>query len=76
MPGKVVVQGTTAIVERNEGAIARIMPEVPHMAAREALSGLGAFTPEEADACLKDSRGDFDESVCDPWIVTALRPSR
>jgi hypothetical protein len=42
--------------------------KVPRMTAREALAGLeGVLTPEEADAWLKDSRGDFDESARDPW---------
>jgi antitoxin (DNA-binding transcriptional repressor) of toxin-antitoxin stability system len=65
---KVVIQGTTLIVERNEMVIARITPEVPRMTAREALAGLeGVLTLEEADAWLRDSRGDFDELVRDPW---------
>lgn len=65
---KVAIQGTTVIVERSERVIARITPEIPHMTVREALAGLeDVLTPAEADAWLQDSRGDFDESVRDPW---------
>jgi antitoxin (DNA-binding transcriptional repressor) of toxin-antitoxin stability system len=65
---KVLIQGTTIIVERDERAIARITPEIPHMTACEALADLeGNLAPEEADAWLRDSRGDFDDSVRDPW---------
>ncbi len=65
---KVVTQGATVIVERNEIIIARITPEAPHMTAMQALADLDEnLSPEEADAWLKDSRGDFDESVRNPW---------
>lgn len=65
---KVATQGASFIVERNEVVIARITPDAPRMTAMEALADLeGDLTPEEADAWLKDSRGDFDESVRDPW---------
>jgi antitoxin (DNA-binding transcriptional repressor) of toxin-antitoxin stability system len=65
---KVITQGATVIVERNDVAVARITPEVPYMTAVEALADLDTdLNPEEADLWLKDSRGDFDESVRDPW---------
>jgi antitoxin (DNA-binding transcriptional repressor) of toxin-antitoxin stability system len=64
---KVALQGTTVIVARNERVIARITPEAPHMTAHEALLDLGRLDPEEADAWQRDSRGDFDESVRNPW---------
>jgi antitoxin (DNA-binding transcriptional repressor) of toxin-antitoxin stability system len=65
---EVVIQKTTVIVERNSRAVARITPEVPRMTAREALAGLEeGLSPEEVDAWSKDSRGDFDESVPNPW---------
>ncbi|MDR0246781.1 MAG: type II toxin-antitoxin system Phd/YefM family antitoxin [Burkholderiales bacterium] len=65
---KVVIQGATIIVERNQRVIARIAPEVPYMTANAALADLGGgLLPEEADAWLKDSRGNFDETVRDPW---------
>lgn len=68
MLDKVVVQGTTIVVERNARVIARITPEVPSMTAREALAGLeNSLSPQEADAWLKESRGDFEESVQNPW---------
>ena len=56
----VVIQGATVIVERNQKVIAKIAPEVSHMTASAALTGLeGGLLPEEADAWLKDIRGDF-----------------
>jgi antitoxin (DNA-binding transcriptional repressor) of toxin-antitoxin stability system len=65
---KVVIQGATIVVERNQRVIARIAPEVPHMTASAALAGLGGgLSTEEADAWLKDSRENFDETVRDPW---------
>jgi antitoxin (DNA-binding transcriptional repressor) of toxin-antitoxin stability system len=65
---KVVTQGATIIVERNDRVIARIAPEVSHMTASAALAGLGErLSPAEADSWLKDIRGDFDESLRDPW---------
>lgn len=66
---KVATQRTSIRIERNEVPIARISPESASMTILEALADLGGvgFTPEEADAWLKDSRGDFDETVLDPW---------
>jgi antitoxin (DNA-binding transcriptional repressor) of toxin-antitoxin stability system len=65
---KVAIHGATIIVERNDVVIARIVPETPRMTAMEAFADLGGdMTPTEADAWLKASRGDFDESVRDPW---------
>ncbi len=37
---KVITQGATVIVVRNDVAVARITPEIPHMTAVEALADL------------------------------------
>ncbi|MCL2161276.1 MAG: type II toxin-antitoxin system Phd/YefM family antitoxin [Betaproteobacteria bacterium] len=66
---KVVIHGATVVVERNQRVIARIAPEVPHITASAALAGLeGVLPPEEADAWLRDIRGNFDETVRDPRV--------
>jgi antitoxin (DNA-binding transcriptional repressor) of toxin-antitoxin stability system len=65
---QVAVRRETIIIERNRTVIAQLSPPQPTMSACEALADLdGDLTAAEADAWLKDSRGDFDEAVRDPW---------
>ena len=61
--------GETVSVERNSVMIAQITPPERTMTARQALAGLvfPMLTPNEAKACLKDSREGFDNNVRDPW---------
>ncbi|MDP2792539.1 MAG: hypothetical protein Q8O25_00405 [Sulfurisoma sp.] len=48
--------------------IAKIVPSEGTMTAAQVLAGLQAtLAPRQATAWLKDSRGDFDEAVRDPW---------
>jgi len=48
--------------------IAKIMPSEVTMTAAQALTGLRPMlTPRQAAAWQKDSRGDFDETLRDPW---------
>jgi len=61
-------RGETVAVERNHVTVARIVPPEPTMTAAQALAGLDpVMTPDQARAWLKDSRGDFDDAVADPW---------
>ena len=66
---KVVGHGETIAIERNQTLIAQIMPPQRTMTASQALAGLALpiFTPEQATAWLKDSEGNFDDAVQDPW---------
>jgi antitoxin (DNA-binding transcriptional repressor) of toxin-antitoxin stability system len=66
---KVVSRGETIAVERNHTQVAKIVPPDRIMTAQQALAGFEfpVLTPEEAAAWLKDSRGNFDETVRDPW---------
>jgi hypothetical protein len=55
-------------VERNHMMIAKIVPPERTMTAAQALAGLQPMlTPKQADAWLKDSKQNFDETVRDPW---------
>jgi antitoxin (DNA-binding transcriptional repressor) of toxin-antitoxin stability system len=65
----VASRGETVAVERNRVTIARIVPPERTMTAAQALAGLQPMlTPNQADAWLKDSRQNFDETVRDPWV--------
>jgi len=65
---RVASRGESIAVERNRAIIAQIVPPLRSMTAAEALSGLEArLSPLQAAAWLKDSRGEFDEAVRDPW---------
>jgi antitoxin (DNA-binding transcriptional repressor) of toxin-antitoxin stability system len=66
---KVASHGETVLIERNHTMIAQIVPPVRTMTAAEALDGLGlpVLTPKQAAAWLKESKGDFGETVRDPW---------
>jgi antitoxin (DNA-binding transcriptional repressor) of toxin-antitoxin stability system len=64
----VTSRGETVAIERNHIMIAKIMPSEVTMTAAQALTGLRPMlTPRQAAAWQKDSRGDFDESLRDPW---------
>lgn len=63
-----VLTGETVSVTRNRTEIAHIIPARRTMTAAQAVAGLeGKLTPVQADSWLKDSRGDFDEEVVNPW---------
>jgi len=66
---KVASNGETVVIERNHTMIAQIVPPERTMTASQALAGLGlpVLTPRQADAWLKHSKDDFDETVRDPW---------
>lgn len=64
----VASRGETVAVERNHIMIAQIVPPERTMTAAQALTWLQPMlTPGQAAAWLKDSRGDFDQTVHDPW---------
>lgn len=66
---KVASNGESVVIERNETVIAQIVPPARTMTAAQALARLRLpmLTPKQAAAWFKDSTGDFDESVHDPW---------
>ena len=65
----VASNGETVEVLRNQTVVARIIPAQKNMTAAQALDGLKlpALTPEQAAQWIQDSRGDFDQTVRDPW---------
>ena len=64
----VASRGEIVEVERNHVTVARIVPPEPTMTATQALAGLRpVLTPAQGAAWLRDSRGDFDHAVADPW---------
>jgi len=55
-------------VMRNRPEMAHIVPAKRTMTAAQAIAGLeGKLTPAQGDSWLKDSRGEFDEEVRNPW---------
>jgi antitoxin (DNA-binding transcriptional repressor) of toxin-antitoxin stability system len=63
-----ILTGETVSVMRNRTEIAHIVPAKRTMTAAQAIAGLeGKLTPAQGDSWLKDSRGEFDEEVRDPW---------
>ena len=66
---RVVIQGETVAIERSHNLIAQLMPALKTMTAAQALAGLKwpALTPIQAASWLKDSRGNFGDTVSDPW---------
>jgi len=63
-----ILLGETVRVLRNRTEIAHIVPARRTMTAAQAIAGIGGrLTPEEGEAFLRDSRGDFDEEVRNPW---------
>jgi antitoxin (DNA-binding transcriptional repressor) of toxin-antitoxin stability system len=63
-----VSNGETVVVERNHAQVARIVPAEVTMTARDALADLRVtLAPRQAAAWLDESRGEFGDSLCDPW---------
>ena len=63
-----VLSGETVKVMRNRTEIAHIVPARRTMTAAQAIAGLeGKLTPAQGNSWLKDSRGEFDEEVANPW---------
>ncbi|MGA2851833.1 MAG: hypothetical protein ABSE46_22755 [Terracidiphilus sp.] len=63
-----VLTGETVSVMRNRTEIAHIVPAKRTMTAAQAVAGLeGKLTPAEGKSWLKDSHGEFDEGVSNPW---------
>ena len=66
---KVLSEGETIAIRRNQALIAQIVPARQTMTAAQALSGLTLplLTPTQAAAWLRDSKEGFNEAVSDPW---------
>lgn len=65
---RVVSLGETIAVERNHTLIAQILPAERTMTAEQALAGLRPMlTSEQGSKWLRDSKGDLDDTVRDPW---------
>jgi antitoxin (DNA-binding transcriptional repressor) of toxin-antitoxin stability system len=69
----VVSRGETVTIERNNSVIAQIIPPLTRMSVAEALVGLtkrpaSALTAVQAKRWLKDSKGNFNNDVKDPWV--------
>ena len=63
-----VLMGETISVMRNLTEIAHIVPAKRTMKAAQAIAGLeGGLSPAQGESWLKDSRGEFDEEVRNPW---------
>jgi len=63
-----VLTGEAVSVMRNRTEVAHIVPAKRSMTAAQAIAGLeGMLTPAQGNSWLKDSRGEFDEEVRDPW---------
>ena len=63
-----ILLGETVCVLRNRTEIAHIVPARRTMTAAQAIAGLeGGLSPAEGESWLKDSRGEFDEMVRNPW---------
>ncbi len=61
-------RGESVAIERNHVTVARIVPSAPTMTAAQALHGLRPMlTRAEGLSWLDESRGDFDQTVRDPW---------
>ena len=66
---RVVSRGETIVIERNNTAVAKLVPPEAQMTADQALAGLPTplLTKKQAAAWLKDSRNSFGQTVDDPW---------
>ncbi len=63
-----ILTGETLSVMRNHTEVAHIVPARRRMTAAQAVAGLaGKLTPAQGNSWLKDSHGEFDEEVKDPW---------
>jgi antitoxin (DNA-binding transcriptional repressor) of toxin-antitoxin stability system len=65
---KRILTGEVVKVMRNGTEIAHLVPPRRTMTAAQAIAGLqGKLTASQGDLWLKDSRGEFDDEVKDPW---------
>jgi antitoxin (DNA-binding transcriptional repressor) of toxin-antitoxin stability system len=63
-----ILIGETVSVMRNRTEIAHIVPVKRTMTAEKAIAGLGGkLTPAQGDCWLKESHGEFNEEVTNPW---------
>ena len=63
-----ILMGESVSVMRNRTEIAHIVPAKRTMTAAQAIAGLeGGLSPAQGESWLKDSRGEFDEEVGNPW---------
>jgi antitoxin (DNA-binding transcriptional repressor) of toxin-antitoxin stability system len=63
-----ILMGESVSVMRNRTEIAHIVPAKRTMTATQAIAGLeGGLSPAQGESWLKDSRGEFDEEVRNPW---------
>ena len=63
-----IFMGETVSVMRNRTEIAHIVPAKRTMTAAQAIAGLeGGLSPAQGESWLKDSHGEFDEQVRNPW---------
>jgi antitoxin (DNA-binding transcriptional repressor) of toxin-antitoxin stability system len=63
-----ILSGEAVSVMRNSTEIAHIVPAKRTMAAAQAIAGLaGKLTPAQGDSWLRDSRGEFDQEIKNPW---------
>ncbi len=63
-----ILAGETVRVMRNRTEVAHLVPARRTMTAAQAIAGLeGKLSPAQGEAWLKDSRGEFEEKVRDPW---------
>jgi antitoxin (DNA-binding transcriptional repressor) of toxin-antitoxin stability system len=63
-----ILLGETISVMRNRTEIAHIVPAKRTMTVAQAIAGLeGGLSPAQGESWLKDSRGEFEEEVRNPW---------
>lgn len=63
-----VVMGESVRVMRNRTEVAHLVPARRTMTCQQAIAGLvGQLPPGEGEAWLRESRGDFDEGIRNPW---------
>ncbi len=63
-----ILLGETVRVLRNRTEIAHIVPAKRTMTAAHAIARInGLLTPAQGASWLKESRGEFDQEVHDPW---------
>lgn len=70
---KVINRGETMTIERNNIAIAQIVPPLCNTSVAQVLVGLSVrpisvLTSLQAKSWLKDSKDNFNESVLNPWV--------
>ncbi len=63
-----ILRGESVSVMRNRTEVAHLVPARRTMTAAQAIARIrGLLTPTQGEAWLRDSRGDFDQEVHDPW---------